>query len=71
MKQAGLSGAELARYAGISKQYVSLIRSGKTQAPSASTARSIERVLGVERGVLFDYGPGTGERSDADTAAVP
>ena len=62
MKGRNLSGADLARFAGVSRQYVSMIRSGETRAPGAAHADAIERVIGVEHGSLFQY---------ADEPAVP
>lgn len=71
MMRANVNGADLGRRAGVSKQYVSRIRSGDAPHVSEHVARRIETCLGVERGSLFDYGDGGGVLADDAQAVSP
>lgn len=56
MQDADMNGAQLARAAGVSTSYVSLIRQGQAPNVSEELAVAMERALGLKRGVLFAYG---------------
>ena len=69
LKAHDLSGAQLARLAGISRGTISLLRLEKTRSTLLDNARAIERALKVKRGELFDYTLVT--RATAKPAAKP
>lgn len=57
LRAADLNGAELARAAGITRQYVSRLRSGERLSARYEVAAAVERALRVTPGTLFDYAP--------------
>jgi len=57
MRNADMSGADVARRVGISRQFVSLLRTGRASGLRVEFAEELERALGVKRGWLFDYSP--------------
>jgi DNA-binding Xre family transcriptional regulator len=64
MRTANLSGAEIAREVGISRQFVSRLRKGRAHGLQVERAEALERVLGCKPGRLFEY-PGEAEQERA------
>jgi len=55
MRNADMSGADIARQVGVSRQLVSLLRTGRAAGVRVELAENLERALKVKRGWLFDY----------------
>jgi DNA-binding Xre family transcriptional regulator len=68
MKAIDVNGADVARGADLSRQYVSLLRQGIATTIAIERAEAIERFLGCRRGMLFDYGDDP-EPTNGDTHA--
>ena len=58
MRRRDITAAELARYVGFHRSYPSWLLSGKGRTVAREWALDIEKVLGVERGSLFDLDAG-------------
>lgn len=61
-----MSGADVGRRVGISRQYVNRMRAGEVATVRYDLARRIERALAVRAGDLFDYVPASAEPDAID-----
>lgn len=61
MIRADMSGADVGRRVGISRQYVNRMRAGEVDSIRYDLAALLERALSVSAGELFDYAPGVAD----------
>lgn len=71
LRQADMSGNELAKAVGLSRQYVNRMRSGERQSVRYRLAVKMERALKVTSGTVFVYGDDPDVDTEPDAAAGP